>query len=118
MDKDSMIAPCGIDCSKCSIFIAANDPEAAKRLAEEWRAGIQKDAKPEWFKCQGCRGDRSLRWSPDCELEECCTVEKGLKLCSECDEFPCPLLREWAAQYDHHREGLDYLKTLRQASKK
>jgi len=30
----SMIAPCGLDCSACAIYIAAHHPEAAERLVE------------------------------------------------------------------------------------
>ncbi len=50
-------APCGLDCAVCDIYLAAQRPEAALRLAEQWH-GWNPDAKPEWFRCQGCCGDR------------------------------------------------------------
>ena len=108
------IAPCGLDCSACAIYIAAHDPEAAERLAKQWRQGISEKAKAEWFRCQGCRGDKSVRWCDDCKIAEC-AEERGLEFCSQCDDFPCVLLLVWAEEPEPHRIAFERLKQMRDA---
>ncbi|UCH57674.1 MAG: DUF3795 domain-containing protein [Candidatus Bathyarchaeota archaeon] len=43
----------------------------------------------EWFikmeRCPGCHGGGGPSW---CDVKRCCP-EKGLRLCFECEEFPC-----------------------------
>ena len=82
MQNQSMIAPCGLDCSHCPIFIAAQDPEAAERLAQDWHSSGHPNAEPGWFRCQGCRGDRSVCWSEDCGVYKCCVDGKSLGFCN------------------------------------
>ena len=116
MQMESMIAPCGMDCAQCPIFIAARDPVAAERLAQAWHSSGHPDAKPSWFRCQGCRGDRSVRWSEPCGISQCCVDDKDLDFCYECNEFPCERLEEWAAAHEHHRPALDRLKEMKELS--
>ncbi|MHB0998861.1 MAG: DUF3795 domain-containing protein [Armatimonadota bacterium] len=106
------IAPCGIDCSACSIYIAAHDAEAAERLAQEWKSW-QPAAEASWFKCRGCRGDRSACWSENCDIHACCVEDKGMDSCSQCGDFPCSKLAVWAADSPHHAAALEYLKQMR-----
>ncbi len=113
MATDPMRAPCGIDCSACDIYIAAHDPAAAERLAQVWRDRGSVNAKAEWFRCQGCRGDRSLCWCDDCGLYACAVQEKGLDLCSQCDEFPCQKYTDWIGPYAHHIAAFEWLKASR-----
>jgi hypothetical protein len=110
---DSMRAPCGLDCARCVIHIAASDPKEAEKLAFEWQHSGHPQARPDWFRCQGCTADPALRWSPDCPIAACCLETKGLTLCSQCDDFPCPQLQQWAAPFDHHRAALATLTKLR-----
>jgi hypothetical protein len=64
------IAPCGIDCSKCSIH---------RRTEEELAYGKEKGVDLSLIRCDGCRSERNENhWSPDCELLECCLDVKGL----------------------------------------
>jgi len=116
MQSDSMIAPCGLDCAKCPIFIAANDSKAAEQLAVQWRADGTTEAKPGWFRCQGCRTDRSVCWSEDCKIYKCCVEDKSMDSCNLCKQFPCQILEEWAEHGDHHRQALDYLKETKKLS--
>ncbi len=110
-----MRAPCGIDCTTCSIYQAANDPAKAACLAEEWKKTWLPDVTPEWFVCQGCRADRSLCWSGDCSIHACCVEQKGLDLCSQCDEFPCAKIEEWGAKPAHHVAAFEWLKSMRKS---
>ena len=115
MTIDPMRAPCGIDCGQCSIYLAAQDPGAAERLAEAWRAGGNARASADWFRCQGCRGDRAECWSEDCAIAACCGEERGLTLCSECGDFPCERLVKWGEEYPHHRQAMEWLAEERAA---
>jgi hypothetical protein len=108
-----MVAPCGIDCATCQIFIAANDPQQAERLAESWRAGGRPQSKAEWFQCQGCRGDEAKLWSEDCLIRKCCMDEKGLESCSQCEDFPCETLERWTARPEHHAAAFKRLKEMK-----
>jgi len=63
-----MIAACGIDCSVCDIHLAPSNPEIAERMVKVFVNMGYKDAKPEWFHCEGCSGDRNAHWSSNCEM--------------------------------------------------
>ena len=109
----AMLAPCGIDCGVCPILRAAQDPKEAERLAEGWRAAGQPKAEPGWFRCQGCRGERSLCWTENCQIYACCVEEKGLDFCSQCDDFACEKLLAWVGADPHHAAALARLKEMR-----
>jgi len=111
MPDDVMLAPCGIMCNDCAIYKAAQDPAEAARLAEAWRANGVTKAQPEWFRCQGCRGDRALRWSEDCRIAPCCE-EKGLQHCGQCGDFPCTPYLKWAEAPEHHKQAFERLRKL------
>ncbi len=83
-----MLAPCGIDCSACGTGAGGG--------------------------CAGCRGDRTRQWSEDCNIRACCTDEKHLAYCSQCDQFACQKLRDWAAAWPHHADALKQLEGMRQ----
>jgi hypothetical protein len=110
MPDQQLLAPCGIDCTACDIFKAAQDREFAVRLAETWRSG-NPNVQPEWFRCQGCRGDRSLRWSEDCHIAGCCE-EKAIADCSCCTDFPCQPYLDWIDPYPHHQAAYERLKEM------
>ena len=111
--SDSMIAPCGIDCSECEILRAANDPQLAEETAKRWRETWQPKADASWFVCQGCRGDRAKCWTDDCKIYACCVEERGLDSCSVCGSFPCEELQKWAAESSNHRTAFERLKEMR-----
>lgn len=113
---DTLTSCCGIDCATCSIYLAAQDTEAARRLAEAWQAAGTPDAQPDWFKCQGCRGERSACWSDNCELRSCCT-DRGLTHCGQCGDFPCATYLAWIGPYPHHRAAYEKLLAERDSGK-
>jgi hypothetical protein len=118
--RPTMMGVCGMDCGSCDIRLAPTDPDAAEVVLAWFR-------KMEWLEedegiaevvergmvCQGCRGDRSLHWSPDCALLQCCVDEKGLTHCAQCDEFVCDRLEAFATDGQaHHREAVERLKKI------
>ncbi|MHC4574996.1 MAG: DUF3795 domain-containing protein, partial [Planctomycetota bacterium] len=60
-----LIAPCGLYCGECSAFQNGG--------------------------CGGCisRKGLSLKYTKICKIYSCCADERGLRVCSECEEFPC-----------------------------
>lgn len=113
---DSMIAPCGLDCSKCDIFTAQGDPETMRRIIGWFEAKRNMKLREEDIKCGGCPGDRAKHWSPDCWILKCTVDGRGLRHCSECKEFPCAKLEEWATDNAGYRQALERLKRMLQRS--
>ena len=108
-----MIAACGIDCSVCDIHLAPSDPEIAERMVKVFVNMGYKDAKPDWFHCDGCSGDRNSHWSSNCEMMLCCFDKKYLENCSQCDEFMCEKIEKFANDgFKHHQEGVERLKKI------
>lgn len=118
--KERMIAVCGLDCTACPLRKASFDVEAAQSLVEWFRElGLLKkdegvsEVMERGPYCQGCRGDRSVHWSPDCWILKCCVDGKGIEFCYECEVFPCEQLSEWAGKEDAYTEALNRLRTMR-----
>jgi hypothetical protein len=117
------IAPCGLDCSTCDIRLAPTDPQATRHLVAwfkemDWleeQEGIAEVIERGMY-CKGCRGDRSIHWSPDCWILHCCVDERGMAFCYECESFPCERLTAWAQQNAGYTEALDRLHHLVQSS--
>ena len=107
-----MLAPCGLNCETCDIHLAPNDPELQKMLVEYFIKIGHQDAKPEWFHCAGCQGDRKDHWSPDCEIMKCCVDENKLQNCSLCSDFVCKKLEKWAKGFEHHQQAIEKLQTF------
>ena len=83
-NEESLVAPCGLDCARCPIYLATTDRVLAERIA-------QSEGRPvEEIHCAGCRVDLSQSWVPNCATYECCVNQKGLGFCYECEDFPCP----------------------------
>jgi hypothetical protein len=120
MEMRGAIAPCGLDCSACNLFLAPSDQMAAETLVEWFRH-------QGWLKpnegaseimsrgpyCNGCRGDRSVQWSGDCRIRACCTDQRKLESCSACADFPCAILTEWGEHGAHHAAALERLRDVR-----
>jgi hypothetical protein len=115
-----MMAVCGLDCDACDIRRVPTDPEAARRVAvwfHEMGWLKEDEGKVEIVECSmyctGCRGDRSVHWSPDCPLLHCCVDEKHLEHCAQCDEFVCEKLSAFANDgHQHHKDAVERLKRI------
>ncbi len=122
--RNNAIAACGLDCESCEIRLAPKDPAAAKVLIdwfkkEGWLSegeGMEQVIERKMY-CKGCHGDRDIHWSKDCWILKCCVDEHGLKQCSECDDFACSRLVEWATQNESYGAALARLRELHAASR-
>ena len=100
MDYLQMTAPCGLDCFNCHYFLAHEDEEAMKtveKISEEYNMPV------EILLCKGCRnhsGQIPLQKHVFGDKHRCaayeCSQGKGLKFCSDCDQFPCDNLHPYA----------------------
>jgi len=72
-NKWNLVAPCGLYCGECTAF-----------LNEE---------------CKGCRSNEGLssEYRKHCRLYQC-SNSKNLRICLECEEFPCKLFDFFKAE--------------------
>ena len=107
MGEHDLVAPCSDYCGGCGqcnglVIETANQMrEFAELYGFEFRSKGAFDFRQfveglHWFienaKCPGCRQGGGPPW---CEVRKCCS-EKGLHICFECEEFPCPKFEEYA----------------------
>jgi hypothetical protein len=114
-----MIAVCGLDCGGCDIRLVPTEAPAAERVVAWFHEmgwlqageGVAEVLERRMY-CQGCHGDRSLHWSANCWILQCCVDEKGLEHCHECPTFPCERLSEWAEGSDRYTRALGRLQQM------
>ncbi len=93
-----LIAPCGLYCGVCAVYIAHRDDNQKfkARLAGLYRGEVSgKGALPnsdtltaEDIKCRGCLSEERFLHCQKCEIRAC-TQAKGYTGCHQCDAFPC-----------------------------
>lgn len=105
----NVIAPCGLDCSKCYAFIDGNIKKLSHQLkmsfgdfdvyAERFSELINGHIFKKYpdFKellsyfasadCKGCRNEK-CRIFTDCKVRDC-FENQGVDFCFQCPEFPC-----------------------------
>lgn len=112
MQRNGLIAICGLNCGDCDIYQAGNEPELARRISDWYKRERKRDVPLAAIRCFGCIGDRTQHWSKDCEILKCAMEQRGLLSCSECSEFPCDRLTKWASRNEKYREGLARLSVM------
>lgn len=94
------ISPCGLVCSRCDAYRATqeNSAEKLELVAADWRKRYHcDDIKAEFLPCDGCMtegGRKCYHCENTCEIRPC-AIKKGVKVCSECTEYPCGKLKEF-----------------------
>jgi hypothetical protein len=93
-----LVAPCGLYCGVCAIFIAHRDQNMKLKelLLRLYKGGTPEKGKLphsesltiEDIKCRGCLSDERFMHCHQCEIRRC-TREKGLVGCHQCVQFPC-----------------------------
>jgi len=94
-----LVAPCGLSCGHCLLYLAKDDPDIKEMLVSR---GFNRNSIP----CPGCR---TLEGKVACAKESfdfpkvdgrcatyTCVVEHGVEFCFECQEFPCVKLQPCA----------------------
>lgn len=81
----SLIAPCGINCGSCPMYLVKDDPA----LGESLKKRINWNSVP----CPSCRSGKGKNQFIEGTCPTfACSVSKGVAFCYECKEFPCTKL--------------------------
>jgi hypothetical protein len=107
------MAACGLICTGCDMMLATTDKELAMKISAWIKKKQKKEVRPEDIHCGGCHGPRDANWSANCWILLCCVDKKHLDNCSECQDFPCARLKEWAKENKGYGEALKRLRTLK-----
>jgi hypothetical protein len=87
MNKKDLTSPCGLDCFNCPIY--KDNITEALRSDLVVRTGLKAEEVP----CKGCVEQKgNCPGCSNCETYNC-VMEKKLRFCYECDDFPCSKLQ-------------------------
>lgn len=94
MIEEKIIAACGNDCAACPRYTAypyEKTDEELHHTAELWmRIGYRDHiVTNEEISCTGCKPENWCRY----RVIKCC-VDRGIKTCGECAEYPCDNIKE------------------------
>lgn len=93
-ERHDLVAPCGIDCGLCELYVCRDDPRLTDYLVSR---GIPAERLP----CPGCVpghgacpvvGGVCATWT--------CAEGHGVRFCFECPDFPCEKLNPAADRAD------------------
>jgi hypothetical protein len=93
-ERTSLVAPCGIDCGTCELYLSKDNQQLFAYLVAK---GIPKEKLP----CTGCRDIKG-----NCPVigSKCatyvCVSEKNVDFCFNCRDFPCSKLNPSADRAD------------------
>lgn len=109
-----MIAPCGLDCTKCNAYIATvnNDNTLREKTAKLWAAANNAPITPEMINCLGCRGDgvKTPYCDSMCEIRKCAAGKKR-DFCAHCaDVDKCETMKNVLENSDEARKNLEKLR--------
>ncbi len=98
------VAPCGLYCGVCAIYIAHRDDnekfkERLLKLYQGATPAMGTLPKSELLsvqdiKCKGCLSDEPFMHCKQCEIRAC-TMAKGYEGCYQCAEFPCQFVENF-----------------------
>ena len=95
--KKELLAPCGLYCGVCSIYIAHRDNNLKfkERLLPIYKAFAKN---VDDIACTGCLSDGivfPVRRS--CPIKKC-SQDKGINGCHQCNDFPCKFIENFPIQ--------------------
>jgi hypothetical protein len=93
-----LVAPCGLYCGVCAIYIAHRDDNQKfkERLLNVYQGKVHgkgklpnaEDLSVEDIRCRGCVSDDRFMHCQQCDIRDC-SREKVFTGCHQCNEFPC-----------------------------
>jgi hypothetical protein len=107
---ERMIAYCGLVCTDCPGYIAAqaNDRTELERVAAMWREEYNApDITVESVICDGCTvdGRKCGHWS-ECEIRAC-AMQRGMINCAHCTDYGCQIIEGFFSFVPEARATLD-----------
>lgn len=89
LNKQKMIAYCGLDCSMCEAYLATiNNDEALRQIvSEKWSKLNNCLITKEMINCYGCKSDKPKTYFCEmmCEIRRC-AINKNIEKCNKCSE--------------------------------
>lgn len=99
-----LVAPCGLYCGVCAIYIAHrdNNEKLKEKLVDLYKGKAPGKGKlpnsenltAEDIKCSGCLSNDLFMHCRQCQIRAC-TMRKGYVGCHQCGEFPCIYIDEF-----------------------
>jgi hypothetical protein len=115
-NKYQLLGRCGIFCgTDCALYQAAHssDIETKRRVARalEQELGIKID--PSSLRCEGCQGSEENMWFECrlCRIRQC-GKRQGIKLCTECQDYPCQIMELWLSKSQSAPKNLPEISEL------
>jgi len=104
------IAYCGLDCSACPAYHAAERLTMAERqvVADKWTIEFGGEFKAEEIDCVGCthEGRHIPHCESQCEIRKC-GIEKAVATCAECIDYGCDKLAGFLANVPEATANLE-----------
>ena len=92
--KKELLAPCGLYCGVCSIYMAHRDNNIKfKQVLLPVYKAFAKTIDD--IACTGCLSDGTVfPVCKSCAIKKCCQ-ERGIEGCFQCEEFPCKFINNF-----------------------
>jgi hypothetical protein len=90
----ALMAPCGLYCGTCGIYIANRDGNEKFRSVMAALYGTT----PEETRCKGCmQAETAEELYPYCRMCKIrgCVASRGLYACHQCADWPCPMIKNF-----------------------
>jgi len=107
-----IIGYCGLTCTACDAYKATqnNDDKLRQSVAEKWTKEYNHPFKADQINCDGCTGSGKLvGYCSVCPIRKC-GVEKDVKNCGWCNDYPCSGLDELFKARPDAKKTLDAIK--------
>ncbi len=102
-------AYCGMDCSKCPIFIASKYSYDERAVIAAKYTTPEHPLTADDLQCDGCCSSGNLyRFCSECAVR-ICGLSKKVTVCAQCSEYPCVELENMFEKNPGTREKLDEL---------
>jgi len=110
---ETMIAYCGIICTKCPVYLAtqANDDKAREDVVKLWSKQYGIHMSVEDANCDGCHtaGGRLIGHCRVCGIRAC-GMEKKVNTCADCADYACEQLKAFHSVAPHAGRMLEKLR--------
>jgi hypothetical protein len=115
--NEKLVAPCGLYCGACPMYLATQDKDEQKikDLLKRFSAMDSKMTLAD-LQCDGCiGGGRVASFCRKCAMRECAGNKKDITRCADCTEFPCSRITSFNNDgMTHHAEVLENCRRLKE----
>jgi hypothetical protein len=115
-NKYQLLGRCGLYCgTDCEVYQAAHskDIEVKRRMTKVLEQELRIRLDPSSLLCEGCQGPEENMWF-ECRicLIRRCGKSHGVKICTECPQYPCPVMQLWLSESHYSSINLPEISKL------